>query len=429
MRRKYSEKHRLFERRVREFGLGEADLRQTVPSPASVGFLGRTEFRFFLRGGPRLGLSQTGSPVPLSITRCELHPDACHNAFDALLAAVRSDPEVQVFDERTGRGWLCGVVLRAAARPSDERREVLMTLVTTAIATAPSEPLRRLAAAVSERCPDVAGVVWSPSGGEQHVDRAPGWRSAVTQRQQLLCGRGFLLQHICGERLQAAPEAFFRPNLLLATAISQAAIEFSDVGPEDTVWDAFCGQGSLSLLLARRCRRIVALDRSEAALDTLQANFAAQGLASRAVVARVDLGNAAELRAMVGVPDGLVAGGTSPAFKMSEDDECEEEAGDGNAGGDEEGGSSSIGGRIPAEGVPLPDVIVADPGRNGMPKAFRRFICKLDARTIVLIGAGRPLLKDCAVISKRGYELTSLLPFDSHPHTTRLEVVAHLQRP
>mmetsp|Transcript_115718 Transcript_115718/g.360429 ORF Transcript_115718/g.360429 Transcript_115718/m.360429 type:complete len:85 (+) Transcript_115718:633-887(+) len=71
--------------------------------------------------------------------------------------------------------------------------------------------------------------------------------------------------------------------------------------------------------------------------------------------------------------------------------------------------------------------MLCDPGRNGLPKALRQILYGLQVRTLVYICSGRPLLRDCALLQRRGYELCALAPFDSHPHTPRLEAVAQFR--
>merc|ERR1719203_97167 len=77
--------------------------------------------------------------------------------------------------------------------------------------------------------------------------------------------------------------------------------------------------------------------------------------------------------------------------------------------------------------LPRPDVLICDPGRNGMPKPFRRFLSELRAPVVIFIGSSRPFLRDCVLLGRRGYELQVVAPFDSYPHTARFEMVAKFQ--
>eukprot|EP00927_Polykrikos_kofoidii_P061247 TRINITY_DN56105_c0_g1_i1.p1 TRINITY_DN56105_c0_g1~~TRINITY_DN56105_c0_g1_i1.p1 ORF type:complete len:664 (+),score=104.36 TRINITY_DN56105_c0_g1_i1:66-2057(+) len=408
------EKHSLLAARLKEYDFSSPELREVVPSPQTRGFRSRTEFRFFLRKGIHLGLNPVKSPLPIPISTCLRHPDASQRAFERVVVVAREERDARIFDERTGNGWLCGVVLRAAAQHGGgTEHQVMVTLNTTV--TAPLETLRRMASAIGKGCSDVVGVTWNATGAGQQAP-APGWRSTYMEQQALLHGRPFLVQSHCGERFEAVPDAFIPPNLFLADTISRCVIELSEVRPTDTVWDAFCGQGFLSVLLAQRCERLVAFDRSEPGLTALRANLQARGLwdERRVNLRLLDLGSPAVLREVFG------AFGCAVSTVQSDDDEDEEDDHDVANFSPVVGGDGSI--------VHGPDVLVVDPGRNGLPKAFRRFLYQLRPRIIVYIGDGRPLLRDVKLLTRRGgYDLAVVAPFDSHPHTARLDVVAQLR--
>eukprot|EP00928_Gymnodinium_smaydae_P081504 TRINITY_DN65011_c0_g1_i1.p1 TRINITY_DN65011_c0_g1~~TRINITY_DN65011_c0_g1_i1.p1 ORF type:complete len:625 (+),score=144.63 TRINITY_DN65011_c0_g1_i1:53-1927(+) len=423
------EKARLLEQRLEEYGLRCGSLRDTVASPDAFGFHSRMEFQFFARGGLHLGLHPAGSPVPLAIARCRIQAAASQEAFQALLDAARADADARAFDPRTGQGFLVSAVFRAARRP-DGREEVLVSLITTA--DAPEDCMRRLADAVSKRCPDVVGITWSPSGAEWR----PGQRGV--SGHAVLAGRPFLVQHVCGARLEAVPEGFMRPNILLAEAFYRTILELADVKASDTVWDAFCGQGPLTALLLPHCRRVVALDRSTPALAALRAGLSSSSSESeRAEIRNIDLGNMEQLWSLVhGAParsSTAPAGADahrqhrSQALEAQEEDDDDEEEEEDDAD-DEDPQMMPLTHADKSHTSLVPDVVIADPGRKGTPKAFRSMLYRIQARTVVMVGSGRPFLRDCALLVRRGYDLSTVVPFDSQPHAARLEVVAQLRR-
>ncbi|CAE8612949.1 unnamed protein product, partial [Polarella glacialis] len=436
-------KHSLLCQRMEEYRLdrGGPEVPLPEPSPSAFGFHGRTEFRFFLRDGIRMGLHPVGNPVPISISQCHLHPEASHRAFQAVLDSVRAEARATAFDERTGRGWLCSAIFKASPHAvvkvsADDvskipEMEVLVTLVT--IPGAPQEVLVRVAESVMSRCKDVVGVTWSDEGGEP-ASRLAGWRSLGREPQKLLAGRGHLTQHVLGVSLEAAPEAFSRPNQLLADAVASKVVEFSKAGPEDIVWDTFCGQGSLSLplLLARGCRQLVAFDRSEPAILSLRRNTALHNLEAKVQVVQEDLGSPAFLRALAArLPEPLERlPGRRREFHRKEDKEDSEDEDDDDvedSGARHRGKGQLVAGSSLPASMPRPDVLLADPGRNGLPKAFRRYIFDLQVPRLVYIGSGKAFLRDITLLVRRGYELQEVASFDSHPHNARLEVVASLQ--
>lgn len=380
--------------RIDEYGLHGAKVRDITPSTCAYGYHSRTEFKFFLRDGPQMGLHPEGSPVPVVITRCHLHPAASQCAFEATIKAVRMELDAMPFDERTGKGWLCTAAFRAAARQTGGH-EVLVTLTT--VRDAPMERLRCLAARILDGCVDVVGVTWSIEGGEP-VERSPGWRSHGSTQQTLLAGRSHLVHYVSSLPFESSPEAFCRPNLFLLDEVLRRVEELC-AGGTGTLWDAFCGQGFLAffLLARQRCSMVVAIDRSAPALNALERNLCTHGFRGQAHIVCADLGSPAELRALstrlpsaasediaADLPvartrsvQGPAAGGVQHWDARTRiDKKC---SWDGVACADSS----------PGDSLPPPDILLADPGRNGMPK--------------------------------------EIAPFDSHPHSSRFELAARLQ--
>eukprot|EP00933_Yihiella_yeosuensis_P056626 TRINITY_DN5592_c0_g1_i6.p1 TRINITY_DN5592_c0_g1~~TRINITY_DN5592_c0_g1_i6.p1 ORF type:complete len:287 (-),score=56.83 TRINITY_DN5592_c0_g1_i6:217-1077(-) len=266
------------------------------------------------------------------------------------------------------------------------------------------------------RCKDVVGVTWSSEGGEPAL-RTAGWRSTGGEPYELLAGRRCLTQEILGMRFEASPEAFARPNLFLASSVAETVIEMSGASAKDVVWDAFSGQGMLSLplLQARGCRYLVAIDRSQPALEALRHNFKLNNLDAKLEVLREDLGSPAFLRALMS----RVLSSAGSQDKDYSPARIDENSGEGE-------GKHYLPVNLPRE-LPLPDILLADPGRNGMPKAFRRMLFELQVPRLVYVGMGKPLLRDVTLLARRGYALKKVVPFDAQPHSARFEVAVLLE--
>eukprot|EP00434_Breviolum_minutum_P001081 symbB.v1.2.000944.t2/scaffold45.1/size390604/7 len=336
------------------------------------GWHARTEFRFFLREGLQLGLHPEGIPIPVPLSRCHLHPEVAHRAFEAILAAARG-VSAQAFEERRGNGWLCHLVLRSARPKVESELEVLATLVT--VEEAPVKVLK-----------EIARTAMAKEGGE-HVVQSPTWRSVGLQGHQLLAGRSFLLHELFDFQVRLSPEGFFRPNLFSTEKVIHQLLEMiGSIGPDEVLWDTFCGQGLLTTRLHPETPKV----------SVLQA----------------DLGVPAFLHRLTAASIGDV---TSEGQSIEEDSDVED-------------GSIDTGNVLPMveslpSNLPAPSILLADPGRNGMPKAFRRQLLELQVPKLLYISSGRAFLRDVAYLTtKRGYRLKELRCFDLQPHTAKFEV-------
>eukprot|EP00439_Symbiodinium_sp_Y106_P041410 s285_g5.t1 len=410
-----SEKMHLLEILLDQFGLlrSEVDLADPVSSPSTFGFHARTEFRAFLRDGLQFGMHPEGSPIPIPITECHLHSDSAQLAFDALRRSLRA-AGAAAFDERTGRGWLCNLILRSALPRQGAEPQLLATLVT--LPEAPRDVLESAAREAQSQCSALVGVTWSQEGGEGL--KMPGWRSRGHQKHEVLAGRPYLLQDVDGVPIRLVPEGFLRPNIFLASELSRTVVDFSKASSDSIVWDAFCGQGLLTLPLAAAGSRLVALDRSQPALEALRSNLKAQSLTAEVVCG--DLGIPVFLQRLLAA---LPTRSTISRDTEEEGDFSEDETEEADQASQDD--SPPFVGAVPTT-LPAPNVLVVDPGRNGLPKPFRRFALDLRVPTLIYVGSGRGLLRDVALLSKRGYQLRKLQPIDLQPHSARLEIVARL---
>ncbi|CAL1147575.1 unnamed protein product [Cladocopium goreaui] len=405
------EKFGLLQMRLKEYDLKPKVLWPPEKSNEAYGWHARTEFRFFLREGLQLGLHPEGSPVPLALSKCHLHPNAAHEVFQAILAAARAEKCVS-WDERTGRGWLCQLVLRSSRpKATTDDVEVLATLVT--VEEAPRDILDRVAAVAMKTLPQLVGVTWSKEGGETTV-QSPSWRSFGLRPQELLAGRPFLLCDLMGLQLKLSPEAFFRPNLFLTDAVLGQVLEMAQLDAEteasEVLWDTFCGQGLFTLAFRHRHPqlRVVSIDRSGPALQQLQLNLDNHGLEDVDVV-QGDLGVPAFLHRLTAASDLETSVVGEAAENESEDEPEEAEA------------LGRVHESLP-ETLPAPSILLADPGRNGMPKAFRRQLLELKVPKLLYISSGRAFLRDVAYLTtKRGYRLQDVRCFDLQPHTAKFE--------
>jgi tRNA/tmRNA/rRNA uracil-C5-methylase (TrmA/RlmC/RlmD family) len=80
---------------------------------------------------------------------------------------------------------------------------------------------------------------------------------------------------------------------------------------------------------------------------------------------------------------------------------------------------------------PVPaDVVIADPSRAGLGADVVDRIARSDAHRVVLVACDAASLgRDVGLLAAHGYELAGATPVDLFPHTSHVEVVATLDRP
>jgi 23S rRNA (uracil1939-C5)-methyltransferase len=270
---------------------------------------------------------------------------------------------LEAYDQRTNTGYLRHLVVREGVRTG----EVLCILVTVAGDPPGVEGLQAL---LDERAPGVVGVLHAVNDGVAAV------ATGIPTRP--LFGRPWFEEEICGLRLRVSAGSFLQTNSEMADVLYRDAIEQAGLTGGETVWDLYCGTGSIGLALAGSARRVVGVEIVAEAVERARENALANGVANVQFVC-ADAGKA---------PRDLIA-----------------------------------------DGLPSPDVVVLDPPRAGMtPKAARR-VAELGARRIVYVSCNPTTLAGNApMLAEGGYALTRLRPFDLFPHTPHVECVARFDR-
>lgn len=94
----------------------------------------------------------------------------------------------------------------------------------------------------------------------------------------LLSGKQTLTETIGRKRFSISPQSFLQINRIQTQALYQTAREFLAAKATETVVDAYCGVGTISLLLAEDCVRVVGIEQVAPAIEDAKANAKANGI-------------------------------------------------------------------------------------------------------------------------------------------------------
>jgi len=355
-------------------GLGEFELRPILAAPDQYGYRNKMEFTIACpadapHGGPGLappppviGLHQADRyDVVLDTERCLLQSDT----LNALLEAFRREARARglsVYDQSTGAGLLRFLSLREGRRTG----EAMVNIVAAAPDVETLGPLaERLA--VDERA--TASVVLSVNAKKASV--------AVGTEEHLLFGRDHIRESLGGLSFQVSAGSFFQTNTVQAERLFTLVAEACALDGGETVVDLYSGTGAISLLLARRARRVYAIEVAAPAVADATRNARENGIDNCAFLA-------GEVRDVLPalVRDGIRA-----------------------------------------------DVVVADPPRAGFhPKALLALARLGPARLVYVSCNPATLARDLADLVRQGYRLEWVQPVDMFPQTPHIEAVARLRR-
>jgi 23S rRNA (uracil1939-C5)-methyltransferase len=311
--------------------------------------------------GPTLGLHKAGRwDEVLEIEKCWLTSDTGNLVRNTVRDWAREE-KLPAYDQETHEGYLRHLLVREGRNTG----QVLVQLVTNRGERFDRERLIEVLTAI----PAVKSIHWSVNKGVAEVTNLP---------TDLLWGDDAIEEEIDGLRFRVRPNAFLQTNTEMAAQLYAIAREFAALSGGETVYDLYCGIGTIGLSMAAQAMTVWGIEISEESVACAIENQELNGIGNTAFFA----GNVGEVL-----------------------NDLRQRAGD-------------------------PDVVVVDPPRAGLAgKALRR-LGEIGAPRIVYVSCNPTTLAGDAkrLGEDYGYRLVRARPVDMFPHTPHVECVALLER-
>jgi 23S rRNA (uracil1939-C5)-methyltransferase len=344
-------------------GVAEPPLEEIVPcEPDIFHYRNKMEYSFSQTpDGPVLGLHRAGRwDEVLDIRKCWLTTDF-NNEFRSAVRDWAREEGLTAYSQEDGTGYLRHLVIREGRNTG----QALVQLVTS-----PGEKFERgYFVDVVRAFPQVRSLHWSINDRPAEVTNLP---------SELLFGDGWIEEELGGLRFRVRPNAFLQTNTAMAEKLYGLAWDAAQLTGNETVWDLYCGIGTIGLSLASDALTVWGIEVSEESVACALENAELNGITNAAFFA----GNVGQV-----VQELLDRSGP-------------------------------------------PDVVVVDPPRAGLAgKALRR-LGETGAPRIVYVSCNPTTLAgDVKLLcGEYGYELVRARPIDMFPHTPHVETVALLER-
>lgn len=195
-----------------------------------------------------------------------------------------------------------------------------------------------------------------------------------------------------------SPLSFYQVNPVQTEKLYSLALEYAGLTGRETVWDLYCGIGTISLFMACRARKVYGVEIIPQAVEDARQNAERNGIKN----AEFLVGKAEEV--------------LSKFYET-------EEPGDDTA-------VSCHDAIAPCYGtMEKPDVIVVDPPRKGCDEACLAAMLKANPSRIVYISCDpTTLARDLKILCEGGYEIRKVRGVDQFAMTTHVEAACCLQR-
>ena len=200
---------------------------------------------------------------------------------------------------------------------------------------------------------------------------------------KLLWGQTYITDYIGNVKYQISPLSFYQVNPVQTEKLYGLALDYADLNGNETVWDLYCGIGTISLFLAQNAKQVYGVEIVPQAIDDARNNAKINDITN----AEFYVGKAEEVL---------------PEYYR----EYQES----------HGGETAHA-----------DVIVVDPPRKGCEESLLQTIVDMQPEKVVYVSCdSATLARDVKFLRESGYELKKITPVDQFPNTVHVETVVLL---
>lgn len=202
------------------------------------------------------GIYQPGSHAIVPVDQCMIEDKTA----DSIIVDIRGmlkDFKIQVFDERSGTGWLRHVLVKRGFATN----QVMVVLV----AVNPIFKLQKpFVKKLLELHPEITTIVLNINDRFGPV--------VLGTREKVIYGEGYIEDILLGHRFRISPRSFYQVNPVQTEKLYSVAMDYAGLTGEETVLDAYCGIGTIGISASDRAKQVIGVEINKDAVKDAISN-------------------------------------------------------------------------------------------------------------------------------------------------------------
>ena len=279
-----------------------------------------------------------------------------------LMSIVMKKFKIAAYDEETGKGLVRHILIRKGFTT----KEIMVCLVINGNKLPHSDELAK----VLTKIPGMTSITYSINKENTNV--------IMGKEIREIWGETYITDYIGNVKYQISPLSFYQVNPVQTEVLYGQALEYAGLTGNETVWDVYCGIGTISLFLAQKAKKVYGVEIVPQAIEDAKKNADINGFEN----AEFFVGKAEEV-----LPE---------QYEKNQ---------------------------------VYADVIVVDPPRKGCDETLLRTMVSMKPERIVYVSCdSATLARDLKYLCGNGYDLKKVRAVDMFPHTGHVETVCLLSR-
>jgi len=288
-----------------------------------------------------------------------------HEINDDIVKTVKAwmqQYNIPPYDESAGRGLIRHIFTRVGVKSG----EIMVVLVTNGTRIPEKEHLIKALQDISR---NIVSIIQNINTKKTNV--------ILGEENKVLWGKDSIIDYIGNIKFRISPMSFYQVNPVQTEVLYNKALEYAGLTGEETVFDIYCGIGTISLFLAQKAKKVVGVEIVPQAVEDAKKNAELNGI------------NNVEFH---------------------------------------EGAAEEVIPKLYEQGYQS-DVVVVDPPRKGCDEVLLDTIVKMQVEKIIYVSCNpSTLARDLRYLEDRGYKTMEAQPVDMFPHTSHVETVCLLCR-
>ena len=334
------------------------------------GYRNKAQFPFGTdkEGNPITGFYAGRTHDIIANTDCALGVEQNKEILEIILQYMREN-KIKSYDEKTGKG----LIRHALIRYGFKTKEIMVCLVINGKKLPKAERLIEKLIQIE----GMTSITISPNTRRDNV--------IMGDSYEILWGQGYITDYIGNVKYQISPLSFYQVNPVQTEKLYGLALEYADLKGDETVWDLYCGIGTISLFLAQKAKQVYGVEIVPQAIDDAKEN------------AKINAIDNAEF--FVGKAEEVL-----PEYYAEYEREHNGE-------------------------TAHADVIVVDPPRKGCDETLLETIVKMQPEKVVYVSCdSATLARDLKYLCANGYEIKMCRGVDQFPQSVHVETVVLLSQ-
>jgi 23S rRNA (uracil1939-C5)-methyltransferase len=320
----------------------------------------RNKAQYKISSNGKVGFYRKKTHGVVHLTKCIIQQEDGEGLIKSLEKVIR-DMNLSIYDETTGKGAFRGIVQRI----SKATGKVMLILVWNGDDVT---PLKEVSRRLAQENTSVTSIYANINKGKNN--RIMGFEN------RLLCGDEKLMDTIGPIQFHLSPLSFFQVNNTMTEVIYQTVDRMLNLQGSETIFDLYCGMGTIGLYLANKAKAIYGIESVMDAVQDAKENARINGIHNVEFIH----GKAEEA-----------------IFKLKER-------------------------RIE------PDSVILDPPRKGCEEALLQAVMEATPEKIVYVSCNpATLARDLKILAHK-YNVLEVQPVDNFPHSMHVEAVVLMSR-